>query len=183
MEEQFKLYSKQLSQKLDDQIRQLAQTKNIPQSSLDEKDSIFDLVRTQTKIASKEQVERAVKRYSRDCQQKEIAEVFKVMENMIQKYKNGESIDFFKMDEQVLKRQGWTEDMVKSYKDRLQRNLLKKRNEIWLKKLLSAHVREDNTNMFVAGGMLHFQGSFNVLDKLRKNGFSVKRFNSDCKAE
>ena len=69
--------------------------------------------------------------------------------------------------------------MIKSYKDNFKHNILRKRNEIWLKKLVSASEK----NMFVAGGLAHFQGSYNVLDGLKKEGFSVRRFNSECQPE
>ncbi|MCZ0931830.1 MAG: TraB/GumN family protein [Oligoflexia bacterium] len=171
---------------LDVQIQQLAQTKNIAQDYLDEEDYIPELIRSNVGKISKEQVEKAVREYSRNCQQEKIAKAledqFETMEDIMQKYKNGDSFDLLEIDEQNFKQQGWTEEMLKDYRDNVRHNLLRKRNEVWLKKLLSTHV-EGNANMFVAGGLAHFQGSYNVLNKLKENGFSVKRFNSDCKAE
>ena len=78
----------------------------------------------------------------------------------------------------ILKAKNLQENMIKAYRDNFQHNILRKRNEIWLKKLLSAE-----PNMFVAGGLAHFQGSYNVLDGLKKEGFSVKRFTPDCQLE
>ena len=101
------------------------------------------------------------------------------LEALIQKYKSGVSFDVLKIDENTLKLQGATEEQIKDYKDNLENNLLRKRNEIWVKKLVSASEK----NMFVAGGVAHFINSYNVLDGLKKEGFSVKRFNFDCQPE
>ena len=34
--------------------------------------------------------------------------------------------------------------------------------------------------MFVAGGALHFVGKDNVLDMLKKEGFTIRRYSTEC---
>ena len=51
--------------------------------------------------------------------------------------------------------------------------LFKNRNEKWLVKFKSAY--NDYDRIFVAAGALHFIGSFNLVDSLKSEGFSVER--------
>ena len=51
--------------------------------------------------------------------------------------------------------------------------LLKNRNELWLKKFIEAHTGYES--IFLAAGLSHLIGSYNLLDMLEKNGFSVER--------
>lgn len=54
--------------------------------------------------------------------------------------------------------------------------LLKNRNESWFKQLKSVPNNHNNHNpIFVAAGVLHFIGAFNVIDMLRRDGFNVER--------
>ena len=54
-------------------------------------------------------------------------------------------------------------------------NLLKNRNIIWVEKINQALNTEENNTIFVAGGVLHFLGSDNVIDMLEEEGFNIKR--------
>ena len=51
--------------------------------------------------------------------------------------------------------------------------LLKNRNELWLKKFLE--INEQYENIFITAGLTHFIGKHNMLDMLKKEGFSVER--------
>ena len=141
---------------LDIEIQQLAQIQNISQDYLDEESYLPDLIRSNVEKISKEQVEKLVREYKNKCQQEKLAKSlnsqFELIENIISKYKNGVSFDVLKLGEQTLKQSGFTEDMIESYKDNFQHNILRKRNEIWLKKLVSAQEQK----MFVGGGISPF---------------------------
>ena len=189
LKEQNALHSKKVvsEQKLDVQIQQLAQTKNILQDYLDEDGYFGNLVRFRAEQVSKEQVEKDIRDYDKNCSQEKLVKLTEgqssTFAKLIESYKKGEKFDVFQIEVQRLRQQGFPEEAIEKTLDHFKHNLLRKRNEIWLTKLLSAHKQEGNTNMFVAAGLAHFQGPFNVLDKLKKEGFSVKRFNSDCQAE
>ena len=49
----------------------------------------------------------------------------------------------------------------------------KKRNELWLEKFLSAH--REYERIFLAVGLAHLVGNYNLLDMLEENGFSIER--------
>ncbi|MDE0091820.1 MAG: TraB/GumN family protein [Oligoflexia bacterium] len=168
---------------LDLQVQQLAQTQNISQDYLDEESYMPDLIRSNAEKVSKELVEKSVREYKNNCQPEKLARNLDIqleaIEDIVSKYTKGASFDVLKIDDRVLKQQGFTEEAVDSYKDQFQLNILRKRNENWLKKLVSAQEQK----MFVAGGLAHFTGSDNVLDGLRRSGYSVRRFNSDCQPE
>ena len=53
--------------------------------------------------------------------------------------------------------------------------LLKNRNIIWVEKITQALNTEENNTIFVAGGVLHFLGSDNVIDRLKEEGFNIKK--------
>ena len=59
--------------------------------------------------------------------------------------------------------------------------LLEERNKTWFKKLMSAH--QAHEEMFVAAGLGHFTYNHNILDMLKSEGFTVKRYSSKCVAE
>ena len=76
-----------------------------------------------------------------------------------------------------------TEDNVKKHTDSFNETVLKIRNETWLEKLVSTHQLEANKEMFVATGLKHFVGYHNILDMLKNEGFTVKRYSAKCVAE
>ena len=51
--------------------------------------------------------------------------------------------------------------------------LLRNRNELWLQKFMKAQAEYEN--IFLAAGVRHFIGSYNLLDMLEDNGFSIER--------
>ena len=60
------------------------------------------------------------------------------------------------------------------------RVLLRDRNVQWVAKFKEVHGSGRYDQIFLAGGTAHFIANFNVLDMLRKDGFSISRMNSDC---
>ena len=52
---------------------------------------------------------------------------------------------------------------------------LERENALWLEKFKEAHASPEYESLFLAGGVRHFIGSFNLIDQLRKEGFSVNR--------
>ena len=102
---------------------------------------------------------------------------------LIEKFKSGEIVsidDLYKLRKQrgVHKYSGrfgmYTDD-------RAVYNTLQSRNEVWTKRLISSHTRYNN--IFVMGGFFHFTDNFNVLDMLKKEGYSVKRMGADCEIQ
>ena len=70
------------------------------------------------------------------------------------------------------------ENYEKNYRNIINQKGLKERNEKWLPKILSAH--NSYNNVFVAAGVSHFIGEYDVLNLLKKEGFVIKRFSSEC---
>ena len=64
-------------------------------------------------------------------------------------------------------------EAFKSIETGSKKALLKNRNESWLKKFTEAHENPKHNSIFIAGGTSHFVGSFNLIDWLREEGFSV----------
>ena len=60
-----------------------------------------------------------------------------------------------------------------AYSDDFAEELLKNRNEKWLKKFTSSY--ESYNQIFVAAGKAHFTGPFNILDMLKEEGFAVQQ--------
>ena len=56
--------------------------------------------------------------------------------------------------------------------------LLKDRNEKWVGKFQPIH--RTHKQVFLVAGLFHFIKSFNVLDMLKAEGFSIKRMQSSC---
>ena len=166
-----------LQQALDVQIQQIAQSKDVKQDYLDE---IIDQGENSIKNYDTEEYIQNIKDM---CNLK--IEQYKILKKykFIQKYKTGKSIDFLKIYEIETNTQGFTDDEIKGGRDMIEQKILKERNEIWVQKLVSAHAKEQNENVFVAAGLLHFTGPYNVLDMLKKEGFSVERFNASCSVD
>ena len=64
-------------------------------------------------------------------------------------------------------------EAFKSAKINYEETFLKKRNELWLRKFREAHESSEYESLFLAGGTRHFVGSFNLIDQLKEEGFSV----------
>ena len=61
--------------------------------------------------------------------------------------------------------------------------LLKNRNIIWVEKINQALNTEENNTIFVAGGILHFLGSDNMIDMLKEEGFNIKKLHCSLEFE
>ena len=46
---------------------------------------------------------------------------------------------------------------------------------MWFQKITEAFESHEYENIFVAGGVAHLIGPFNVLDMLEEEGFTIKR--------
>ncbi len=77
------------------------------------------------------------------------------IENSLNKYKQGKWL--------------FSEDMEGEFYE----HALKDRNEKWMAKFLSAY--NNYNNIFVAVGVAHFIGPFNLIDMLKEAGFSVEQ--------
>lgn len=64
---------------------------------------------------------------------------------------------------------------IEAIDDHIKQSLLKKRNKVWIQKIIEAFESHESENIFVAGGVAHLLGPFNVLDMLEEDGFIVKR--------
>ena len=56
--------------------------------------------------------------------------------------------------------------------------ILWNRDKLWAEKIEKAH--EETGNLFISGGAGHFTSDYNVLDRLKEKGFSVRRMNYHC---
>ena len=186
LREQLSLHARKIDnrKKLDIQIQKTAQN-SVLQDYLDESGYFQDLIQSIAKRTSKEKVERVVKDYNERCSQENLAQSiewqFNLLAEAIQEYEAGEDVNFLKIDEKNLRQRGAPENIIKNYSDHFIHNILRRRNEIWLNKLLSSYEQEGHTRVFIAAGFAHFKGPFNMLDMLQKEGFSIKRLDSDCK--
>ena len=178
--------------KLDVEIQELANTHNILQASLDEKHYILDLYKTNVQSINDfhmriEDIEEKVKGYNKECSPENFRKKYGIVDQLkelLEKYKRGESLDVLTLLRTAIKNFGYLDDeQTKISEDHFIHNLLRKRNEIWVKKLLSAYESNKYSKVFVAAGTAHFIGPYNVLDMLKKENFSIKRFNSECLAE
>ncbi len=70
---------------------------------------------------------------------------------------------------------------VKSYKKHINQKILKDRHEKWLPQIIQAHQEYDS--FFIAVGLFHFIGEYDMLNLLKKEGFKIKRFSRECQEE
>ena len=68
---------------------------------------------------------------------------------------------------------------ISTVNDKAKEILLKERNEVWFQKLKEAFESHKYENIFLAGGVAHLIGPFNILDQLKEEGFTVKRLNCE----
>ena len=71
-----------------------------------------------------------------------------------------------------------SEDILNYFSDEAIQLLFVDRNKIWLEKFLTAHKGAQNNSLFLAAGLGHLLGPFNLLDMLREEGFSIQLM--DC---
>ena len=174
--------------RLDLEIQQLAQEKEISQYYLDDSWRLNNMLLRQAlkniDLFSKKTTEKVIK----DCSEEKRAENQKVTSNTLIKfigdYKDGKPfIDYgLEKDIQNFRQAGATEDFIADYVDFFNNEILKTRNENWVEKLFSAYDNQIE-NIFVAAGLGHFEGSVSVLSMLEKQGFTIKRMRADCTFE
>jgi len=68
-----------------------------------------------------------------------------------------------------------------SFSDEVDTVLLRDRNIKWFEKFRATHTQYEQ--IFLASGVAHFIGNFNLLDMLRGRGFSISRMNTSCEYE
>ena len=73
------------------------------------------------------------------------------------------------------------QEINKYHSQEKQKIMLKNRNELWFQKIIEAFESPEYANIFVAGGVGHFIGLFNVLDMLEAEGFTIQRLS--CSAD
>ena len=179
--EQFPSFN--FSSLMDKQVQETAQFRDITQAYLDDMKHLVEIARSNAEkhAASTEEVEKYIQNYETECSREKIKEKFEhiisSLKEMRNNYKSGREISLTAMVE-MYKKKGASESEIEIFKNNYNQNLLKARNEIWLEKLLSAH--NSYNNIFVAAGLVHFTDNFNILDKLKEEGFSVQRLNPDC---
>lgn len=144
---------------MDDEINKIGFDKNIPMKSLDEEDKIIeslaenkDLLLFKRVPVNLSLIEQVVGNYEQLVDQWK-----KQISNMAWAYKT---------------------NVIGGVKTNGKNTILydimfRQRNEIWLGKFQKAHGNREYENIFLAGGLLHFIGPFNLLNMLQENGFSV----------
>ena len=178
---------------LDVQIRKLAEDKGISQNYLDTQQGLDNLALSKIKFmrrfiegegfSFKETIERDIKSCTQENLEKSLEANDQVLVKVIENTLSGQDFDILELNVQNFKEQGWTENQIKKYSEFFYKNIIKERNENWLKKIASAHQEEENKSMFIAAGLAHFTGDDNVLDMLKGEGFTVKRYSAGCVAE
>lgn len=127
-----------------------------------------------------EHLEGLIGNYEKWCTIDYLQERFKrplLLEVMIESYINGEFLDVVDR----LKEAGYSGEVLERKKWHYEQIMLKNRNEIWLPKIKKAY--QEYGTAFVVGGLGHFIDAHNLIDMLKKDGFSVKRYNRNCVAE
>ena len=135
---------------MDQQVQDKAQDEGIPIKALDDSDVLTPLVASTTK----EDVVKAIERYPQ-CLTK--------VEDFLDKYKNGN----------LSSDDGWGPRQGDNWSTTLSEHGLKDRNKKWMAKFQSMYNNYDH--IFVAVGLAHFIGPFNLIDMLKKEGFSVEQ--------
>ena len=181
------LIAKRMQRVLDTEIQVIAALKGVHHVALDNKD-LFGLIK---EFSSKEQVAKAIKNYDRFCSRENLENFLSIVRNLmvdvVDKYKSGEAVpqNYGREIAENLKNQGVPDILIKMLvdlgDDDLTQKLFKDRNELWVSKLLLFY--EVSREIFVAARYGHFTDDFNVLDMLRKEGFSIKRLNAKCEEE
>ena len=191
------LKNKKAKSRLDAQIQKMAEDKEISQNYLDALQVFENIASSKFKLmrraiesegsSFKEKLEENIKNFDKNCTQENLEkdleakdqQLAKAIENIL----SGQDFDAFELQAQDFKEQGLTENQIKKQRDFFIKYLLKERNEDWLKKIVSAHQEEENKSMFIAAGLYHFTEDYNVLDMLKGEGFTIKRYSAGCAAE
>ena len=162
---------------LDQQIVNIAQSQGIPQGYMDEVEDILQIYAPREEDLDDHGVNESIKNYDKRCNKKEFEKrklhFIKMDKDKMKKYLSGEEIvmkDYFHR----------LKDYDKEVK-RINQVLFKNRNEKWISKILQSHNRYDK--VFIVAGFLHFTGKNNILDMLKKRGYSIKQFNTSCKVK
>ena len=70
---------------------------------------------------------------------------------------------------------------VEVYKENFYQKMLKERHDKWIPQIIQSHQEYDG--LFIATGVAHFIGKYNILNLLETEGFEVKRFSPECQEE
>ena len=173
------LFEKQL----DVQIIKMAKDREIPQISLDEMDLEQILLLSIKHALSSipvEQLEDLVGNYKKYCTVGELEKRYKhllLVAQMVNPYIKGVQLNIA----EKLRKLSYSEESIIRDKQDYEQNILKARNEVWFPKIKKAH--QEHGPVFVAAGAGHFIHAYNLIDMLKKDGFSVKRYNRNCVAE
>ena len=192
---------KKLQETLDNKVFQFATEHSINRMPLETVEDVYPLFKSLLKIIEEfllsldesiyqESISKAAKDFDGFCSDiskaKELVE--RLQTDMIMKYKSGALDISFYLDStfelifsqltQYNISNSAKESFKKDVSNIVSEKLLKERNEKWLPKILSAH--NSYNNIFVATGAGHFIGEYDVLNLLKKEGFVIKRFSSEC---
>ena len=178
---------------LDFQIQKLVENKGISQNYLDSQQDMDNLTEVEINLISrigedfsfKEEIEENIKNFDKNCTQenleKDLEVKYQLVAKIIENTLSGQDFDAQDLLVQTFKELGLTENQIKKFNEVFSKDLLKRRNENWLKKIVSAHQEEES--MFIAAGLAHFTEDYNVLDMLNGEGFTIKRYSAGCAAE
>ena len=151
-------------EKMDLEVRQLAQENGIPLSPLDDRTALYEELTKTDHIETKRiEVNKIhVEEFINNSKAFLINQREYWIQQLINPYLN-EQISF-ELVSSLVSSLGIEQDI-----------LLKDRNALWVERILTALENSEYKNIFVAGGLAHFIGKDNVLDMLKKEGFTVKR--------
>lgn len=163
---------------LDVQIQQLAQDTQRTQRYLDNDEIRLSIHKQRQEIfrpkADLETVEETIKNYDKNCSREKFERQEEFRLNFIKKmeedYKVGKLTVMSLLD---------LNGAGREQMDFVNEVMLKSRNEIWLTKIIKAF--ENHNSIFIAAGLLHWLGEYNLLDMLKEEGFSINRIDADCR--
>ena len=174
------LYEHELSSKaLDKEIGNLSVENNILIRSLDDNEKILRDLQEETKKLEKDEAE---------IKQEIVAEY---IDDFITNYSEHRVVMIEYLSQQKILTQKLIQISVShynqenwSYFDKLNDALIKNRNKLWVKKILSSLENKDKAfiehkSLFIAAGAFHFVDSDNVLDILKNEGFKIIKINEE----
>ena len=166
---------------MDVEVQKIAQSKGIPQGDLDDLSDIEYILKEKPPLSiTAEDIDKRISNYDEYCSPKNIIEYLKLFLSRKKKYISGKNI--IRIYEKQKNVKGILKDLSEGNINIMMYNsefLLKHRNEKWLPKILEAF--NNYNNIFITAGLFHFITDYNLLDILKTEGFSIKRFKTNCK--
>ena len=169
-----------LDKQLDVQVIKVAADKNIPQINLDNVEQVTGKTEHIFPSVSIERLEDLVNSYKKHCTIKNLEKKYEILLLVAKKvdpYIDGKLLNIVDR----MRKKGYSEEVIKKNTWYYEKIILEARNKVWFPKIKKAY--QEHGSVFVAVGVGHFIDAYNLQDMLKADGFSVKRYNSNCIVE